>query len=325
VILLNDYDLNEQQMVALKSHLRDDQEDSPLNIFEALAKSIFYSTYADRRASGSLAAVLYSVFPILVSHWTDLVSSRRSATVDARKTINELSEGNLSGGPRAERTARLQDLIERLHRFGTYTCIDFTLKYLEDCERLQARLDPRGLVDIETIKNDVSLLVEHRNQLDQENEVLFSKQSSLSALAAQSRNNPPPRDPPGQSREYKDPPGPRLATAAPEDTAVPPSGIPPGSNPPGADPANSFANHVQMKIDQIAYMTNILFSLTFIASVYGMNLNIFTEDGKVGLVRFLATALPFAFVVFVITFVLPEVVFRISGRRRRGGVNVDPI
>jgi len=62
-------------------------------------------------------------------------------------------------------------------------------------------------------------------------------------------------------------------------------------------------------------MTNLLFSLTFIASIYGMNLDIFTGDGKVELARFLATALPFAFVVFFITFVIPELVFKVSGKR----------
>ena len=103
MILLNNHELTERQVAALKSHLRGDQENWSPNLFEAIVKSFLYSTYTDSNVSGRLATVLYSVFPILVSQWTDMVRSRSSEASVARETINQLSEDNLGEEAREEK------------------------------------------------------------------------------------------------------------------------------------------------------------------------------------------------------------------------------
>ncbi|KAF1960507.1 hypothetical protein CC80DRAFT_589911 [Byssothecium circinans] len=305
VILLNNHELTERQIAALRSHLRGDQEDWSPNLFEATVKSILYSTYTDPKASGSLSSALYAVFPILVSQWTVMAIFRSSEASIARRIINQLSEDNLSEEAREEKMTWLRDVAGKgkvwsPQWFDTYMRIDSMLRYLEDCETLQARLDPGGLVDTELIKSDISFLITRQKQLERENEVLYSKRELLLSLADQGSNGLPKKTPPRQSGKGEETPDPRstlTSTATPGGPAAA-GGGPPGSNTPSSDLYRSFASHVRTKIDQIAYMTNLLFSLTFIASIYGMNLDIFTGDGKVELARFLATALPFAFVVF---------------------------
>jgi hypothetical protein len=335
VILLNNHELTERQMAALRSHLRADQENWSPNLFEATVKSILYSIYTDPKASGTLSSVLYSVFPILVSQWTAMAILRSSEVSIPRTIINQLSEDNLSEEARKEKMTWLRDVagqgkIWRPQWFDTYMHIDSMLRYLEDCETLQARLDPGELVDTELIKSDISFLVTRQKQLKRENEVLYSKRELLLSLADQGSNRPPKKTPSQQSEKGEESPGSRstlTSAATPGGTAGGTAGAggggPPGSNPPSPDPYRSFASHVRTKIDQIAYMNNLLFSLTFIASIYGMNLDIFTGDGKVELTRFLTTALPFAFVVFFITFVIPELVFKVSGKRWGEDVTVN--
>lgn len=63
-----------------------------------------------------------------------------------------------------------------------------------------------------------------------------------------------------------------------------------------------FQNHIETKIDQIAYVTSGLLSMSFIASIYGMNLDIFTDGGYVSLSKFLYTSLPFTFGILLLTF-----------------------
>ena len=331
MILLNNYELTERQMAALRSHLRGDQDNSSLNLFEATVESILHSTYNDSKASGTLCSILYSVFPILVSQWTVLATLRSTDASVARTIINQLSGDDLSEEARKEKMTWLRDVaiegkVWRPEWFDIYMRIDSMLRYLEDCETLQARLDPGGLVDTELIKSDISLLVKRQKQLERENEVLYSKRQLLLSLADQGSNEPPKKTPPQQSGKEGESPDPNstlISTTTPDGTAPAGGGGPPGPNPPSSDPYRSFASHVRTKIDQIAYMTNLLFSLTFIASIYGMNLDIFTGDGKVELARFLATALPFAFVVFLITFVIPELVFKVSGKRLNEDVTVN--
>jgi len=78
-----------------------------------------------------------------------------------------------------------------------------------------------------------------------------------------------------------------------------PRGDPPSR---GGRGLEAHRRHVRRKVDQIAYVTNILLSMTFIATVYGMNLDIFTDGGLVSVNKFIATALPFTVCLFVATF-----------------------
>lgn len=89
--------------------------------------------------------------------------------------------------------------------------------------------------------------------------------------------------------------------------------IDPEMNPDGS----RFQHHIQTKIDQIAYVTSGLLSMSFIASLYGMNLDIFTDGGNVTLAKFLYTALPFTFGILTLTFGPQYLV----GRRRISSPN----
>jgi hypothetical protein len=170
------------------------------------------------------------------------------------------------------------------------------LRALDDCEALQSRLEGNQRVDSDLIKSDLSSLIsyaqhlqndhpkEHSNTVSQVAPETFTAHNTVSAKAGGFGSGPPP----------------------------PPTAYEP------------FAQHIQMKIDQIAYMTNLLLSLSFIASVYGMNLNIF-NGGYVELSHYLATAIPFSFVVFVITFIVPVVLPRITGGRDRPQVTIESV
>jgi formate-dependent nitrite reductase membrane component NrfD len=106
--------------------------------------------------------------------------------------------------------------------------------------------------------------------------------------------------------------------------AIPDSDSPGASGGQGGppDPLNLYSwnrhygEHIITKIDPIAYMTNILFSLSFIASIYGMNLNIF-NSGQVQLSQYLATAIPFCLGVFIVTFVIPGMVARMLPGKKK--------
>jgi hypothetical protein len=79
-----------------------------------------------------------------------------------------------------------------------------------------------------------------------------------------------------------------------------------GREPPGSGPPHeSFQDHIRQRIDQIAYVTNLLLSLSLIATLYGMNADMFVTGGLVKLKDYLVTALPFACGVFLFTFVMP--------------------
>lgn len=77
-------------------------------------------------------------------------------------------------------------------------------------------------------------------------------------------------------------------------------------------PISPAARYVQNRLDQIVFSTNPLLSLTFIATVFGMNLDIFVDGGLVMVATYLITAFVFAFVVFCVTFFYKPVIFWIQ-------------
>lgn len=96
---------------------------------------------------------------------------------------------------------------------------------------------------------------------------------------------------------------------------------PGGGHPSGPGRYEAYHRHIQRKVDQIAYVTIILLSMTFIATVYGMNLNIFTDGGLVSLNSFLATSLPFTAGLFFVTF-FPDM---LSSTHGRSGLRVETV
>jgi hypothetical protein len=55
-----------------------------------------YSTHIQQDVSTTLAAVIYSVFPLIVSESAGVLSEFASSAQLAERTIEELSRGNLS-------------------------------------------------------------------------------------------------------------------------------------------------------------------------------------------------------------------------------------
>jgi hypothetical protein len=327
--LLHDYELTERTTLLLESHLRVDDVDWKPTLFDAMVKSIPHSTYIGAEASGSLSAVIYSVFPIIISECIHVLSGLYLDAAIARKTIDELSEGTLSEETRQQKLDWLNEALGKYIRPLTFYQEDLRVlnsmqRALDDCQILQSRLECDQQVDSDLIKNDIAFLNSYAQQLQRDNEVLFSRRASVLAFTKSTK-------PPEEHSQEKSPLTdstlpPAHATASPNSGGTLPqlaSGPPPGSPPLDPPAYEPFARHIQTKIDQIAYMTNLLLSLSFIASVYGMNLKIFTQGGEVELSRYLATALPFAFGVLVITFVMPAWVSRFTGGKdgsRRGTV-----
>jgi Mg2+ and Co2+ transporter CorA len=81
---------------------------------------------------------------------------------------------------------------------------------------------------------------------------------------------------------------------------------------PPSPPSSPAARYLQNRLDQIVFSTNPLLSLTFIATVFGMNLDVFVDGGLVTLATYLITAFVFAFVVFCATIFYKPVVFWIE-------------
>lgn len=291
MVLLNDYELENELVMGLKLKIRGSlpSSDQRLHLSNAIVESIKSSLYMDTEAPGGLASCLYSVFPILISHYCHVYKNWNASAVTATN-IDDLRRG-----------------------------VDSLRGYLRDCQMLQTRFDPGVHVDMELVMSDISFLVWHHGEIEQKSGVRVRRHLNR----ARQRSSTEPRSLHSLfrymgNREPKDmESGDFISTVTGIggnninsdnngfDGSLPPAGVPPEKG--GNGGYGSFARHMAMKIDQIAYMTNILFSLTFIASIYGMNLDVFTEDGKVRLVQFLATAFPFTFGVFCITFVIPEI------------------
>ena len=74
------------------------------------------------------------------------------------------------------------------------------------------------------------------------------------------------------------------------------------------------ARFLQNRLDQIAFGTNPLLSLTFIATVYGMNLDVFVgvSGGLVSLKKYLITGFVFAVCVFCLTFFYGSILRRMA-------------
>jgi len=313
--LLHDYELSHNAANLICSHLRETVHDGIHTLFDVILPSMEYSTYIDENASDTLAAFIYSVFPLVISESAGTLSAFASSAKLAKTTIQELEHGNLSYGTYREKLDWLRKaLYEGYIRSRAFyeelsKVLSSMQRAIDDCDALRSRLSSDEKIDTELIRNDLAFLIEHAQRLQRDNEVLLVTRESL--LAVGSCNNAPEENPLiGQSgngpSQRSDSSGPLKSTRG---------GDPP-SDPPNRNGSNGrFNGHMVTKIDQIAYTTNLLFSLSFITSVYGMNLKNFTNGGQVQLSQYLATALPFTFVVFIVTFVLPELVTRMRPGR----------
>ncbi|GFG11363.1 hypothetical protein IFM61392_06873 [Aspergillus lentulus] len=306
LLLLSEYELNRQTAAILRSNLRETVRDQINTLFDAIPSSMEYSTYIQQDASTTLAAVIYSVFPLIVSESAGLLSEFASSAQLAERTIEELSLGNLSDETRLGKLEWLQNALDNgyLRSSARYEQLHEVFcsmqRAMHDCDVLHSRLPERGSVDTELIRDDLTFLTEEAQRLQRENDTLLSKRDSLLGLTSPNSST---RNDLTEKQSYS--PGASGGAGGPPDPPNPYSWN------------RRYGEHIITKIDQIAYMTNILLSLSFIASVYGMNLNIF-NGGQVELSQYLATALPFCFVVFIVTFVIPGIVVRmLPGKQKR--------
>lgn len=304
--MLSEYELNRQTAAILRSNLRETVRDQITTLFDAIPSSMEYSTYIQQDASTTLAAVIYSVFPLIVSESAGLLSEFASSAQLAERTIEELSLGNLSDETRLGKLEWLQNALDNgyLRSSARYEELHEVFcsmqRAMHDCDVLHSRLPERGSVDTELIRDDLTFLTEEAQRLQRENDALLSKRDSLLDLSSPNSST---RNDLTEKQSYS--PGASGGAGGPPDPPNPYSWNP------------RYGEHIITKIDQIAYMTNILLSLSFIASVYGMNLNIF-NGGQVELSQYLATALPFCLLVFIVTFVIPGIVARmLPGKQKR--------
>jgi hypothetical protein len=145
VFLLNDYELREKSTHFLATHLQGDYQTWTPTLFDAMDASIFHSTYLRPGSAPSLSAVIYAVFPIIVSKWTYICEGLGNGVSIVEKAITDLSEGNLSEKMQAKRLKWLREALDREIRppnffDTTMGTISSMMRSLEQCEILESRL-----------------------------------------------------------------------------------------------------------------------------------------------------------------------------------------
>ena len=101
MFLLNDYELSDVTYLCLGSLLQGDYGVSKPTLIDVVAKSIQQSTYTDIKASGTLSAVMYSAFTVIISEWTNVLSGLGLDAAKARTIVGELSDSNLDKARRS--------------------------------------------------------------------------------------------------------------------------------------------------------------------------------------------------------------------------------
>lgn len=334
--MLREYSLSNLTANRLHAHLKGNVDARTDTVFEAILHSIQHSAYVGKNSSPNLAAVLYSAYPLIISEWTSLVLRLDSDFKAAETSIEGISEPTTTLQERRERFALSgHALRQTLHTPAFYEWHVRALTAMQDTidewAILRSELPGNQSINTTLVKSDLAFLIRHVQRLQHGNAALLSRRDDLAfSLNQEEDDNKVPEEHPRKTN------APQEKSSVGESPAPSTSrvqhhrgagGSPPRGNGPPPDVTDSngdYSRHLETRIDQIAYMTNILFSLSLIASVYGMNLSTFVDGGQVQLSQYLTTALPFAFVVFIVTFALPGMVKWVMSRRLGNGGQPTP-
>lgn len=257
----------------------------------------------------------------MLSEFLVSISTLAQNLEDAEEVILEISQAETSSNSDVKLLDQLRQTYPyALRHPSTYKLLLQQLSHITSSWHHQGSHNPQS-IDVRRITKlleDVHFLCQYASQLEGQNDGLLEKRATLMADLRQSSseggenekrrsleqsNENSPSDAAIQGHSIHQKSGMDMGSSRNSRGQRGPSD--PGS--PRKSALEDYANHIQTKVDQIAYVTNILLSLSLIATIYGMNLDIFVEGGLVHVKDYLVTALPFAFGIFLVTFGLPLV------------------
>jgi hypothetical protein len=346
VFLMSDYKLCEPSAALLESHLPNHGAAPAMTLFEAISISMDNSIYKKPAEQKSFSDQLYAAFPIAICEWMNVVTYLGDNLEKVEQHLAEVDAGSLDAGARESKLAGIRGCVDQhLHHPRFYESMLNSLKATEqslsECQLLSSRLKGASSkqIDVDLIHRDISFLRRHLQHAQQDTDSFVSWRDSLISSVESEKQ---PRGKENRVKENRGNEKISTASSAPDltkqtgtvyagagtDVGVRPlidDPRPPHRRPPHKYPLDEYANALWIKLDQIAYATNTLLSLSFIATVYGMNLNMFSTGGMVELRSFLATALPFTLVVFVLTFGAPPLISRVHQKRgnRQAAFNIE--
>jgi hypothetical protein len=327
---MDDYDLTDDVRSALDYRVWNPSRDllyTP-TLRQAIIKHIVQSVNDKLDTSGILTKIDLSLYPILILEWSSILTIRAQAGSEAHASITDIIWSDTTEKTCKEKFAKLRRAYRSSFRSPVFyekaiADINYATQSLQNSDAFLSGYSNAKLNMIMEDLRSVAALADRTKEaydiLTKEaialfrgvdtgsggDEQQFRRRESSDATRIESQ--PPPNtngsgayEPPGSDRPL--PP----SQAFMEAERLPNSNGGGRREPPGSDPSHeSFQNHIRQRIDQIAYVTNLLLSFSLIATLYGMNVDVFVTDGLVKLKDYLVTALPFACGVFLFTFVIP--------------------
>ncbi|KAL9612060.1 MAG: hypothetical protein Q9167_003320 [Letrouitia subvulpina] len=326
VVLCDNYEINERAARSLAFHLQkltffSQWRPTLVQTFAVSILNPIYDDYSPKRFSSILIVIL----TVLSSEFSTLISRLAQNLKDAEDAILEISQAETSSSTNVKLLKKLRQIYPHaLRRPSTYKMLLRQLNFItfslrdQDVHKSEVRRT-------EKLLDDLRYLCQYATELEKQNGELLKERTNLIAglrdgsseggenekgrSFEQSGENSPSSAAIQEQSIHKDR-GIDMGSLGNQHLDPRGQGGPPQPGSPGKSTLEPFARHIQTKIDQIAYITNILLSLSLIATIYGMNLDVFVDGGLLRVKDYLVTALPFAFGIFLVTFGLPALVSR---------------
>ncbi|KAK3177883.1 hypothetical protein OEA41_000015 [Lepraria neglecta] len=331
VFLMDDYDLTDDVRSAMDYRVWNPSRDRLYTptLRQAIIKHIVQSVYEERDTSGIPTKINLSLYPILILEWSSVLTIRAQAGSEAHASITDIIWSDTTEKTCKEKVFNVRGKYASCFRSPVFyekaiADINYATQSLQNSDAFLSRsLNAKLNVIVEDLRSVAALADRTKEAYDLLNKEVIALFRSVdtglggdeqqfrrreSSDATRIESQPPPNTngsgankPPGSGG-----PSLPLSQAFMEAERLPNSNGGGRREPPGSGPPHeSFQNHIRQRIDQIAYVTNLLLSLSFIATLYGMNADLFVTGGLVKLKDYLITALPFACGVFLFTFVMP--------------------
>lgn len=274
-------------MDSLDAHLtwNSIQENKDTTLRQSMIRSLLDSQHEQDLKAGSLPATIHAILPVLLSEWEVLLSTIDTEVEQTQEAITTFASNYAITNEQFESLAWFTEGGEKWDLSG---CRKVNRQLHEITRFFSYEFESQSssnalLMDIRLMNEDVEYLQSYASQIEESMDWLNKRRLGCYSYLKRIGKESGSINGQGQQRGNQQ--------------AV--------STNPLTESFEPFALHMQRKIDQIAYMTNILLSLSFTVGLYGMNLDIFVDGGLVGLKKYLSTAIPFAVGIFAVTFVLP--------------------
>lgn len=274
-------------MDALDAHLtwNSIQENKDTTLRQSMIRSLLDSQHELDLKAGSLPGTIHAILPVLLSEWEVLLSTIDTEVEQTQDAITTLVSNYAIT---KEQFESLPWFTEGGEKWDVSGCRKVSRQLHEITRFFSYEFESQSssnslLMDIRLMNEDVEYLQSYASQIEESMDWLNKRRLGYHSYLKRISKESGSIDNQKQQRGNQ-----QALITNPRDASFHP-----------------FAQHMQRKIDQIAYVTSILLSLSFTVGLYGMNLDIFVDGGLVGLKKYLSTAIPFAVGTFAITFILP--------------------